>query len=214
MILIFGSTGYVGNSVSNHFKTKGKVVTEVTRHEYDMSNPNNLKGLDSYDDIHAIVWCSGFNHNDVIGALNYDTYDMSMNVNANSIVKSLDYLLSNNKIRDGARLCIISSIMEDRGRINKLSYSVSKSAIRGIVQASSITLYARNVLINSILPGPIDNVMTRNTLSNDELEKISPYFVNVEDICKMCYLLCFENTSITGQSITIDNGITSKVVYA
>jgi 3-oxoacyl-[acyl-carrier protein] reductase len=214
MILIFGSTGYVGNSVSNHFKTKGKVVTEVTRHEYDMSNPNNLKGLESYDDIHAIVWCSGFNHNDVIGALNYDTYDMSMNVNANSIVKSLDYLLSNNKIRDGARLCIISSIMEDRGRINKLSYSVSKSAIRGIVQASSITLYARNVLINSILPGPIDNVMTRNTLSNDELEKISPYFVNVEDICKMCYLLCFENTSITGQSITIDNGITSKVVYA
>ena len=213
MILIFGSTGYVGNSVSNHFKTKGKVVTEVTRHEYDMSNPNNLKGLESYDDIHAIVWCSGFNHNDVIGALNYDTYDMSMNVNANSIVKSLDYLLSNNKIRDGARLCIISSIMEDRGRINKLSYSVSKSAIRGIVQASSITLYARNVLINSILPGPIDNVMTRNTLSNDELEKISPYFVNVEDICKMCYLLCFENTSITGQSITIDNGITSKVVY-
>jgi len=104
--------------------------------------------------------------------------------------------------------------MEDRGRINKLSYSVSKSAIRGIVKASSITLYARNMLINSILPGPIDNVMTRNTLSHDELEKISPYFVNVEDICKMCYLLCFENTSITGQSITIDNGITSKVIYA
>lgn len=214
MILIFGSTGYVGNSISNHFKNRGKVVTEVTRHEYDMSKPNSLKGLESYDDIHAIVWCSGFNHNDAIGALNYDTYDMSMNVNANSIVKSLDYLLSNNKIRDGARLCIISSIMEDRGRINKLSYSVSKSAIRGIVKASSITLYERNVLINSILPGPIDNVMTRNTLSNDELEKISPYFVNVEDICKMCYLLCFENTSITGQSITIDNGITSKVVYA
>jgi hypothetical protein len=214
MILIFGSSGYVGSSISNHFKNKGKVVTEVTRNDYDMTKPNNLKGLESYDDIHAIVWCSGFNHNDSIGALNYDTYDMSMNVNANSIVKSLDYLLSNNKIRDGARLCIISSIMEDRGRINKLSYSVSKSAIRGIVRASSITLYARNVLINSILPGPIDNVMTRNTLSHDELEKISPYFVNVEDICKMCYLLCFENTSITGQSITIDNGITSKVIYA
>ena len=214
MILIFVSSGFVGKHVSNHFKTMNKSVTPVTRHTYDMSTPDSLDGLDCYDDIETIVWCSGFNHNDVIGALNYDTYDMSMNVNANSIVKSLDYLLSNNKIRDGARLCIISSIMEDRGRINKLSYSVSKSAIRGIVQASSITLYARNVLINSILPGPIDNVMTRNTLSNDELEKISPYFVNVEDICKMCYLLCFENTSITGQSITIDNGITSKVVYA
>jgi len=214
MILIFGSSGFVGSSISNHFKNKGKVVTEVTRNEYDMAHPNNLCGLKQYDDIEGIVWCSGFNQNDSIGSLNYETYDMSMNVNANSIVKSLDYLLSNNKIQDGARLCIISSIMEDRGRINKLSYSVSKSAISGIVKASSITLYERNILINSILPGPIDNVMTRNTLSNDELEKISPYFVNVEDICKMCYLLCFENTSITGQSITIDNGITSKVIYA
>ena len=214
MILIFGSSGFVGNSISNHFKNKGKVVTEVTRHEYDMAQPNSLYGLKQYHDIEGIVWCSGFNQNDSIGSLNYDTYDMSMNVNANSIVKSLDYLLSNNKIRDGARLCIISSIMEERGRVNKLSYSVSKSAISGLVKASSITLYEQGILINSILPGPIDNVMTRNTLSNDELEKISPYFVNVEDICKMCYLLCFENTSITGQSITIDNGITSKVIYA
>jgi NAD(P)-dependent dehydrogenase (short-subunit alcohol dehydrogenase family) len=179
-----------------------------------MIEPNNLLGLKSYNDIEAIVWCSGFNHNDSIGSLDYDIYDTSMNVNANSIVKSLNYLLSNNKIRDGARLCIISSIMEERGRVNKLSYSVSKSAISGLVKASSITLYERDILINSILPGPIDNEMTRNTLSTDELEKISPYFVNVEDICKMCYLLCFENTSITGQSIKIDNGITSKIIYA
>ena len=214
MILIFGSSGFVGSSVSNHFKNKGKTVTEVTRKDYDMIEPNNLLGLKPYNDIEAIVWCSGFNHNDSIGSLDYDIYDTSMNVNANSIVKSLNYLLSNNKIRDGARLCIISSIMEERGRVNKLSYSVSKSAISGLVKASSITLYERDILINSILPGPIDNEMTRNTLSTDELEKISPYFVNVEDICKMCYLLCFENTSITGQSIKIDNGITSKIIYA
>jgi NAD(P)-dependent dehydrogenase (short-subunit alcohol dehydrogenase family) len=214
MILIFGSTGFVGTSVTNHFKNKGKTVTEVTRKEYDMTDPNNLSGLNSYNDIEAVVWCSGFNQNDSIGSLNYETYDTSMNVNANSIVKSLDYLLSNNKIRSGARLCIISSILEERGRVNKLSYSVSKSAISGIVKASSITLYEQGILINSILPGPIDNEMTRNTLSKDELEKMTPYFVNIDDICRMCYLLCFENTSITGQSIKIDNGITSKIIYA
>jgi NAD(P)-dependent dehydrogenase (short-subunit alcohol dehydrogenase family) len=214
MILVFGPNGFVGSSISNHFKNRGKVVTAVTRNEYDMSKPNNLNGLNQYDKIECIVWCTGFNQNDSIGSLNYDTYDTAMNVNANSIVKSLDYLLSTNKIKNGARLCIISSIMENRGRINKLSYSVSKSAISGIVKSSSITLYDHNILINSILPGPIDNIMTRNTLSNDELKKISPYFVNIDDICKMCYLLCFENTSITGQSITIDNGITSKVIYA
>lgn len=214
MILLFGSSGFIGKHISNHLKTKGKNVTEVTRLEYDMSKPNCLKGLDNYNNIEAIIWCSGFNQNDTIGSLDCDNYDKIMNVNTNGIVKSMNYLLSNNKVESGARFCIISSIMEERGRVNKLSYSVSKSAIGGLVRASSITLYEKDILINSILPGPIDNEMTRNTLSNEELEKISKYFVNVDDICKMCYLLCFKNTSITGQSIKIDNGISSKIVYA
>lgn len=214
MILIFGSSGFVGEHVSKYFESMNKTVTRVSRTNYDMSQPNNLNGIDCYHDIEAIIWCSGYNRNDTVGSLDYDIYDTMMNVNTNAIVKSMDYLISKNKVRNGARFCIISSIMEDRGRVNKLSYTVSKSAIGGIVRASSITLYDRDILINSILPGPIDNEMTRNTLSSEELEKVSPYFVNIDDICKMCYLLCFENTSITGQSIKIDNGLSSKVVYA
>lgn len=214
MILIFGSSGFVGEHVSKYFETMGKTVTRVSRTNYDMARPNNLSGIDCYHDVEAIVWCSGYNRNDTIGSLDYDIYDTTMNVNTNAIVKSMDYLISNNKVKNGARFCIISSIMEDRGRINKLSYTVSKSAIGGIVRASSITLRDRDILVNSVLPGPIDNEMTRNTLSSEELEKVSPYFVSIDDICRMCYLLCFENTSITGQSIKIDNGLSSKVVYA
>jgi 3-oxoacyl-[acyl-carrier protein] reductase len=214
MNLVFGSNGYVGRHISQHLMNMNKRVTHVTRDMYDMSKPNNTQGLDSYHDIETIIWCSGSNHNDKIGSLDYNVYDTMMDVNVNGIVKSMDYLVSNNKIKDGARLCIISSVMEERGRVNKLSYTVSKSAVGGIVRASHITLYDKNILINSILPGPIDNEMTRNTLSKEELEKISPFFVNIEDICKMCYLLCFENTSITGQSIKIDNGISSKIIYA
>ena len=106
MILIFGSSGFVGKHVSNHFKTMNKSVTPVTRHTYDMSTPDSLDGLDCYDDIETIVWCSGFNHNDRVGSLDYTLYDTTMDVNVNAIVKSMDYLLSNNKVKDGARLCV------------------------------------------------------------------------------------------------------------
>lgn len=214
MILIFGTSGFIGNHLCQYFEKNGKNVTKVTRNVYDMSHPDKLDGLKQYNNVDAVVWCSGFNQNDSIGSINHDVYDTMMNINTNSIVKSMDYLLAEGKINNGARLCIISSILEERGRVNKFSYCVSKSAISGLVKASSITLHNQNILINSILPGPIDNEMTRNTLSTEELEKISPYFVNVNDICKMCYLLCFENTCITGQSIKIDNGISSKIVYA
>lgn len=214
MILLFGSTGFIGKSVYRHLSQRGKEVTKVTRNEYDMSHPDSLSNLQQYDDINTVIWCSGFNYNDSIGSLNHSIYDLTMDINVNSVTKSIDYLLHNQKINKGARLCIVSSILENKGRINKLSYCVSKSAIGGLVRASSVTLYEDDILINSILPGPIDNDMTKKTLSNEEYQKISPYFVNVEDVCKMCYLLCFDNNSITGQSIQIDNGLTSKIIYA
>ena len=213
MILLFGSTGFVGSSVHEYLTTRGKQVTGVTRSEYDMLRPNELSNLQKYDDIDTVIWCSGFNQNDRMGILTSPVYDDIMNVNINAITKSMDYLLYHKKINNGARMCIVSSILEDMGRVNKLSYCVSKSAIGGLVRASSVTLYDDDILINSILPGPIDNAMTIDTLSKEEYLKMAPYFIDVNDICKMCYLLCFDNTSITGQSIKIDNGITSKINY-
>ena len=214
MILLFGSTGFVGTSVHEYLTTRGKDVTRVTRNDYDMTRPDNLSKLQKYDDVDTVIWCSGFNQNDRMGHLTHSTYDDIMNVNINAVTKSMDYLLYHKKIKKGARMCIISSILEEKGRVNKLSYCVSKSALGGLVRASSITLYEDDILVNSILPGPIDNEMTKNTLSKEEYLKMEPYFVDMSDICKMCYLLCFENTSITGQSIKIDNGLTSKIIYA
>jgi NAD(P)-dependent dehydrogenase (short-subunit alcohol dehydrogenase family) len=136
-----------------------------------------------------------------------------MNTNINGVIKSLHYLESTGRLVDGARLCIISSILQEYGRINKMSYCVSKSAIGGLVRSTSITLKERNILINAILPGPIDNEMTKKTLSNEEYRCMKKYFVELKDIFNMCKLLCFNNNSITGQSIKIDNGISEKVTY-
>ena len=140
MILLFGSTGFVGTSVHEYLTTRGKDVTRVTRNDYDMTRPDNLSKLQKYDDVDTVIWCSGFNRNDSMGHLVHSTYDDIMNVNINAVTKSMDYLLHNKKIKKGARLCIISSILEEKGRVNKLSYCVSKSALGGLVRASSVTL--------------------------------------------------------------------------
>lgn len=153
------------------------------------------------------------NTNDLIGTINSQLYDDIMNVNINSIVKSLDYFERSGKLMEGARVCIISSILQESGRKNKLSYCVSKSAIGGLVKSASITLKNKDILINAILPGPIDNEMTKKTLSTQEYEFLRNYFVSLEDIFNLCHLLCFNNNSITGQSISIDNGISVKITY-
>lgn len=207
--LVFGSTGSIGKYICNRVGN----VTRVTREDYDLSNPDNFSGLEKFDNIKCIIWCTGMNCNDTISDVNTQTYDAMMNVNINGIVKSLHYLESSGKIIKGSRLCIISSILQETGRINKMSYCISKSAIGGLVRSASITLKSKDILINAILPGPIDNEMTRKTLSNEEYEKMKDYFVNLGDVYNMCHLLCFNNNSITGQSIKIDNGISVKVTY-
>jgi 3-oxoacyl-[acyl-carrier protein] reductase len=207
--LVFGSTGSVGQYICS--RLPGTI--QLTRDQYDLSKPDVFSGLETFDDIKCIIWCSGMNSNDAIDTLNTQTYDDMMNVNVNSIVKTLNFFTKTKKLSCGARVCIISSILQESGRVNKLSYCVSKSAIGGLVRSASITLKESDILINAILPGPIDNEMTKRTLSAREYDSLKSSFASLEDIFNMCRLLCFNNMGITGQSIHIDNGISVKVVY-
>lgn len=207
--LVFGSTGNVGRYICSQLPN----AVPLSREHYDLSNPNDFSGLETFENIKCIIWCSGANTNDMIGTIESNVYDNIMNVNVNSIVKSLNYFESNHKLCSGARLCIISSILQERGRIGKLSYCVSKSAIGGLVKSASITLKNKDILINAILPGPIDNEMTKRTLSTREYDSLKNFFVSLDDIYNMCHLLCFKNSSITGQSISIDNGLSVKITY-
>ncbi len=185
----------------------------ITRSDYDFKEPDNTTGLYKYENIKCIIWCNGLNTNDKLGTMDTLVYDDVMNVNINGIVKSLNFFIKNNKILKGARLCIISSILQNVGRVNKLSYSVSKSAIRGLVNTASIQLKDMEIYINAILPGPIENKMTKTSLTPEEYIRMTSFFVDPTDIINMCKLLCFNNNSITGQFFVIDNGLTNRVVY-
>ena len=207
--LVFGSTGDVGQYICS--RLPGAIP--LTRNHYDMSKPDDFSGMGLFSDIKCIIWCSGMNTNDALGTLNARTYDEVMDVNVNSIVKTLDFFTKTNKLSRGARICILSSILQDRGRANKLSYCISKSAIGGLVRAASISLKERDILIHAVLPGPIDNETTKRTLSMEEYDSLKKFFVRIEDVFNICHLLCFNNMSITGQSISVDNGISVKITY-
>jgi 3-oxoacyl-[acyl-carrier protein] reductase len=116
-------------------------------------------------------------------------------------------------------MVIISSIWEIFSRDNKLSYCISKSALGGLLKSLSYDLSKKNILINNVLPGVVDNDMTRKTLSNEQLEYIKNYMhfkrlINVDDVYKTVKFLSIENTGVTGQSICVDLGFTSIRKYS
>ena len=103
-------------------------------------------------------------------------------------------------------------------RENKLSYSVSKAALSGLAKNVSYDLSEHNILINNVLPGVIDNEMTRKTLNIEQLEYIKNYMkfgrlIDLKDVFNVVKFLAIDNTGITGQSIKVDLGFTNFRKY-
>ena len=194
-ILLFGSTGNIGSTILESLCGKGTIF--CGSRAYDSQD---IPALD------VVIWAQGANMNDTIGQLDQHRFDQVMDANLYFIIRSLDYLLKTQKLKDGARLCIISSVWQDSiARPNKFSYTVSKAGVGGLVRSAAVDLKSRDILINVILPGPIDNEMTRSALTPEQIEKL-PGFTDARDICQLIDYTCFNNTSMTGQSLVVDHG--------
>jgi len=225
-VLIFGATGSIGKYICNQFINDSenyhvigttsnieKATKDIIYVSYDV-----LNNLDSIADIDIVVWAQGHNFNDNIENFDTRNFQTMMNGNVCFIINTLNFLITNNKIKNNEKMVIISSIWENYTRENKLSYSISKATLSGLVKNVSFDLSKKNILINNVLPGVIDNEMSQNTLSKEQFNYIKNYMnfdrlITVDDVYKTVKFLVVENTGITGQSITVDLGFTTFRKY-
>lgn len=223
--VIFGVKGSIGSYIFNEF-TKENIeiigttsnLQSVTENVILVKN-DNLESLKTIEPVDIVVWASGDNCNDNVNNYNATIFNRIMDANVTFILNTLHCLLENNKINDNAKIVIISSIWEELSRENKLSYSISKAALSGLVKNASYDLSSRNILINNVLPGVIDNEMSQKTLSKEQFEYIKNYMqfgrlITLSDVYKTVKFLAIDNTGITGQSIKVDLGFTSIKKYS
>lgn len=234
-IIVFGASGSIGSEIVHGFKKKGCEVWSAVRDQKQIKSKNkNLKFFfydpDSNDSrksfeifkknsIDAIVWAQGKNLSDNIYDLNIEDHLDVYKANVTFILKSLQSILQLKLLKNKSRICIISSIWQNLAKNNKLSYCVSKSALQGLVNSLSIDLGNEGVLVNAILPGAIDNRMTRDNLNKkqiDSIKKQSPLnsLATYCDIVELAYFLCStENSGITGQFIAADRGFSNARIF-
>jgi len=223
--LIFGAKGSIGSYIFSEFMNEGIDVYGTTTNSKNSSEniivvtKDNMEGLCLIDDIDIVVWANGDNCNDNINTYSEPIFHRLIEANVAFILNTLNFLTLNNKVKIGCKMVIVSSIWEELTRDNKLSYSISKAALSGLVKSASYDLSSKNILINNVLPGVIDNEMTRKTLHPDQLEYIKNYshfarLVTLDDVYKTIKFLVTENTGITGQSIKVDLGFTNIRKYS
>ena len=227
-LLLFGGSGAVGQAIGDTACALGWSVTAVSRSQrpdtadrawvqYDPAGVGfstadfGLRG--PFD---AVCWAQGANRQDSV--LDFDAVASAelYETNCLYIARSLSELLAANLLSPaGARLCVVSSIWQERARQSKLSYTMTKAALGGFVRSASVDLAAGGHLINAVLPGVLDTPMTHAALAPDQVRQVAqatPFnaLATPEGIARLVGFLCSDqNTVVTGQSITADLGFSN-----
>jgi NAD(P)-dependent dehydrogenase (short-subunit alcohol dehydrogenase family) len=212
-VLVFGASGTIGSAISKELSAKGIVVTNVSNTSIS-SDIQTLNGFESLKNLEikfdGCVWAQGLNTNDTL--LDSDNFQEILNVNLVYIVESLRYLIKQNLLTTNCSLVVISSVWQQLTRKNKFSYSVSKAALEGLVNSVMADFSGVGLRINSVLPGVVDSKMTRQNLSESQIEKVqmetpTQTLVTTEELARVVtWLVSADSRGVNGQFITVDNG--------
>jgi NAD(P)-dependent dehydrogenase (short-subunit alcohol dehydrogenase family) len=160
----------------------------------------------------AVCWAQGANINDSVYTVDETKHLELYKANCTYILKTLKLLLEETLLSKPARLCVISSIWQNISRQDKLSYTMTKAALQGLVLSASTDLAADGHLMNAVLPGALDTPMTRENLLPSQIETLSSAtkfnrLPSLGDVVSLVLFLCSpDNTGVTGQFIAADLG--------
>ncbi len=225
-ILLFGASGAIGSAIATAASEAGWDVTGVSRHSVDQAQhgvdrwlrydpvADKADGLGDTAPFDAVCWAQGANLADSVIEFDRQAHLDLYEANCLSVMLSLGALVERQLLsREGARLVVLSSIWQERARQNKLSYTVTKAAVGGIVRATSADLGAHGHLINAVLPGVLDTPMTRANLTSGQIATVEgkttlARLPDLSTLAQTVVFLCSKaNSSITGQSLAVDLGM-------
>jgi 3-oxoacyl-[acyl-carrier protein] reductase len=221
-LLIFGGTGVLGAAIAAKYETNGYQVTYGVRSITNPANqfqlpltegpvPDLLKG-ELFD---TVIFAQGANNNDSVINHSPDDLNRLFEANVSFISTTAKALMLHNLIKQKAKIVILSSFWEQITRGEKMSYTVTKAAVGGLVRSMAVDLgNAKGILVNGLLPGVVDSPMARGLLKPEQIENVQwqtpgHKMIIPTDVANAAYLLgCEDNTAISGQSLFVDYGFT------
>jgi len=113
----------------------------------------------------------------------------------------------------GGRIVNISSIIGQRGYVGLSAYSASKAGLDGLTRALAREVGRRAITVNSVAPGYLDTEMSGSLSSGqrDQIVRRTPLgrLGTAADVVPLVrFLLGDGGGFITGQTLTVDGGIT------
>jgi len=163
--------------------------------------------------VHALVNLAGVFEADALDPSGRSIYDRQIAFNLTNAYDMSVAFLPNRARDEPTAIVFTSSIAYRRGGIDHPAYSAAKGGIIGLTRSLSRKL-APATRVNAVAPGVILTRMTDEVIARQGNERLAQIplqrFGKPSEIATVIRFLCSEDASyITGQTITIDGGMTN-----
>lgn len=165
-------------------------------------------------DVYALVNNAGIAGEGILATFPTVDIDRILTTNLNGALTAARWALRAMLRRSGpGRIVNISSIIGQRGYTGLAAYSASKAGIDGLTRALAREVGRRGITVNSIAPGYLDTEMSSTLGANqrDQIIRRTPIgrLGTVDDVVPTLRFLLSDGASfMTGQTLTVDGGIT------
>lgn len=117
-------------------------------------------------------------------------------------------------MKNGGAIINLASTRAFMSEPHSESYAASKGGIVALTHALASSFSEYNITVNSISPGWIETGDYNALKASDHSQHFSNRVGKPDDIARAClYLANPENNFITGTNLTIDGGMTKKMIY-
>jgi 3-oxoacyl-[acyl-carrier protein] reductase len=163
--------------------------------------------------VYALVHLAGLFERDALDPDDHGVWNRAIAANLTNAYDMAVAFATRFDRREPARIVLTSSIAYRRGSADRVPYAAAKGGIVGLTIALSRKL-APDVLVNAIAPGVIETKMTDQIIAErgDGYRHEIPLqrFGKPSEVASVIRFLCSPDASyITGQTITIDGGVTN-----
>ncbi|MDR6550207.1 glucose 1-dehydrogenase [Paenibacillus qinlingensis] len=167
--------------------------------------------------IDVLVNNAGIMHNTDVLELSAEQFQRVISINLGGTFHCSQAAARIMKAQDnGGAIINISSTRAAMSEPNTEAYSASKGGISSLTHAMAISLGGYGIRVNAISPGWIE-VRDEGSYSHSEIDRSQHPVGKVgkpEDVAAACLFLASEKAGfITGQNLTVDGGMTVKMMY-
>ncbi|UVI32693.1 SDR family NAD(P)-dependent oxidoreductase [Paenibacillus spongiae] len=239
-VMVTGAAGGIGRRLAAAYGAEGAQVVVTDREGYggdeivkdiaaaggsayfaaaDLGRPEEIVQLfanvdQTYGALDILINNAGFGIWKSPLELSVEEWDSVMNVNLRGTFLCSREAAKRMKAQGGGRIVNVASTRAAMSEPSSEAYAASKGGIASLTHALAVSLGPDGITVNCISPGWIETGDYDALRPIDHMQHPSGRVGKPGDIVRACmYFTSLDNDFVTGTNLTVDGGMTRKMIY-